>query len=169
MPPGVLIMLGRTISIALATLMAGCAAPAAQSASDTTAASVTGQPSMSAAPTLAFTVEEADEPPAGAIEILLTFGPKFEPEEVSASAGTIVFFLQNDQGDGPPATHNFWLGTSVDEPPLATSPVLSSGQAVVFTVEAVEPGTYTYWCTVPSPDGSPHSASGMVGTLTVTP
>src|SRR5688500_4023940 len=97
MPPVVLIMLGRTISIALPTLLAGCAAPAAQSASDTTAASVTGQPSMSAAPTLAFTVEEADEPPAGAIEILLTFGPKFEPEEVSASAGTIVFFLQNDQ------------------------------------------------------------------------
>ena len=162
-------MVERTIALALAILMAACAAPSAQSSSGTPADSIAGEPSMSAAPTLAFTVEEADEAPAGAIELLLTFGPTFEPEEVSAAAGTIVFFLQNDQGDGPPAAHNFLLGTSVEEQPLAASPILSSGQAVVFTVEGFEPGSYTYWCTVPSPDGSPHSASGMVGTLTVTP
>ena len=162
-------MLGRTTSIALAILMVGCAAPALQTDSGTPSASVAGALSASAAPTLAFTVEEADEPPAGAIEILLTFGPKFEPEEVSAEAGTIVFVLQNDQGDGPPAVHNFLLGTSLEASPLAASPILATGEGVVFTVEGVEPGSYVYWCTVPSPDGRPHSAYGMVGNLTVTP
>ena len=162
-------MVERTLALALAVLMAGCTAPPVQVASGHPAESVAGEPSMSAAPTLAFTVEEADEAPAGAIEILLTFGPMFEPEEVSAAAGTIVFFLQNDQGDGPPAAHNFLLGTSMEEPPLAASPTLSSGQAVLFTVEGVEPGTYTYWCTVPSPDGRSHAVYGMVGKLTVTP
>ena len=162
-------MRGRAISLTVAILMFGCAAPSAQSATGTPAGSIAGEPSVSAAPTLAFTVQEADQAPAGAIEILLTFGPVFEPEEVSAAAGTIVFFLQNDQGDGPPAAHNFLLGTSMEEPPLAASPTLSSGQAVVFTVEGVEPGTYTYWCTVPGPDGRSHAVYGMVGTLTVTP
>jgi plastocyanin len=162
-------MLGRAISLAFAILITACATPSAQTASGTPAASVVGEPSMSAAPTPAFTVEEADKAPAGSIEILLTFGPVFEPEEVSTPAGTIAFFLQNDQGDGPPAVHNFLLGTSMEEPPLATSPILATGEGVVLTVDGVEPGTYTYWCTVPSPDGQSHAMDGMVGTLTVTP
>ena len=162
-------MLGRTISMALAILMAACAAPSAPASSGTPQGSFISDPSMSAAPTLAFTVEEADEAPSGAIELLLTFGPKFEPEEISARPGTIVFFLDSDKGDGPPAAHNFLLGRSQEEPPLARSPILANGDAVVLTVEGVEPGTYVYWCTVPSPDGAPHSEYGMVGTLTVTP
>jgi plastocyanin len=162
-------MPGRTTSIALAILMAACTAPSVQTAGGTPAGSLVSAPPVSAAPTLSFTVEEADEAPAGAIELLLTFGPRFEPEEVSASAGTVVFFLQNDQGDGPPAVHNFLLGTSEEGPPLVSSPILSTGESVVLTVHDVEPGTYVYWCTVPSPDGRPHSAYGMVGTLTVTP
>lgn len=161
-------MVGRTSSVALAVLMVGCASVPGQTATGGPS-SIEGAASEPAAPTLAATVEETRETPAGAIEILLTFGPKFEPGEVSAPAGTIVFFLQNDQGDGPPAIHNFLLGTSIEGPPLAASPTLATGEAVVFTVEGVEPGTYVYWCTLPSPDGSPHSAAGMVGTLTVTP
>ena len=58
------------------------------------------------------------------IEILLTFGPKFEPEEATAHAGDVVFFLRNDKGDGPPAVHNFLIGSDVDSPPLAASPTL---------------------------------------------
>jgi plastocyanin len=162
-------MVSRTVALALLALLAACASVPPQSSSGEPTGSIAGEASLSAAPTLAATAEEATEAPEGAIEILLTFGPKFEPEEVSAPAGTIVFFLQNDQGDGPPAIHNLLLGTSMDDPPLAASPTLATGEAVVFTVEGVEPGTYLYWCTLPSPDGSPHSAAGMVGTLTVTP
>lgn len=162
-------MVGRTILIWLAVLMVACAPVPGNATGDRSSGSIGSASTEPAAPTLAATAEEADEAPAGAIEILLTFGPKFEPEEVSAPAGTIVFFLRNDQGDGPPAIHNFLLGTSIEEPPLAASPTLATGQAVVFTVDGVEPGTYVYWCTLPSPDGSPHSAAGMVGTLTVTP
>jgi plastocyanin len=161
-------MVSRTTFVALVILMIGCVGQPAQTASNSPS-SISTEPSVSAAPTLAFAVESADEAPAGAIEILLTFGPKFEPEEVTASAGTIVFFLQNDQGDGPPAVHNFLLGTSIEEPPLASSPILAPGEAILFTVDGVEPGTYLYWCTVPSPDGQSHAYYGMVGTLTVTP
>lgn len=124
--------------------------------------------SESVAPTLEATVEEASEAPAGAIEILLTFGPKFEPEEVTAQAGDVVFFLRNDKGDGPAAVHNFLIGPDLDSPPLAASPTLMHGESIVFTVYGLDAGTYTYWCTLPSPDGAPHSQYGMVGTLTVT-
>jgi plastocyanin len=126
-------------------------------------------PEVSAAPTLSTSFVEDRRAPAGAIEVLLTFGPTFEPEEATARPGTVVFFLKNDKGDGPPALHNFLLGTSVDAPALATSPTLASGFAGTFTVEGLEPGTYTYWCTVLGPDGRTHSQMGMTGTLTVTP
>ena len=99
----------------------------------------------------------------------MTFGPTFEPEEATAQAGTVVFFLRNDKGDGPPALHNFLLGASVEDPPLAISPTLASGFSGTFTVEGLEPGTYSYWCTVLGPDGTAHSQMGMTGTLTVTP
>ena len=124
--------------------------------------------SESVAPSLHATVEEASEAPAGAIEMLLTFGPKFEPEEVTAQAGDVVFFLRNDKGEGPPAVHNFLVGRTLDSPPFAASPTLMHGESIVFTVHGLEAGTYTYWCTMPSPDGAPHSQYGMVGTLTVT-
>ena len=80
-----------------------------------------------------------------------------------------MFALRNDKGDGPPALHNFLLGTSVDEPPLVSSPSLASGFSGTLTVEGIEAGTYTYWCTILGPDGTPHSQMGMTGTLTVTP
>ena len=43
-----------------------------------------------------------------------------------------------------------------------------NGESILFTVYGLEAGTYTYWCTLPSPDGAPHSQYGMVGMLTVT-
>ena len=124
--------------------------------------------SESAAPTLRATVEEASEAPAGAIDVLMTDGPDFEPDEVTAESGDLVFFLHNDKGAGPAILHNFFLGTDVDSLPLAASPALMHGESVVFTVYGIEPGTYTYWCTVPALDGRPHSQLGMTGTLTVT-
>ena len=126
-------------------------------------------PVPSAAPTLAATFERDAEVPEGAIEILMTFGPDFEPKAATAKAGTVVFALRNDKGDGPPALHNFLLGKSVEEPPFANSPSLASGFSGTLTVEGLEAGTYTYWCTILGPDGTPHSQMGMTGTLTVTP
>ena len=123
--------------------------------------------SESAAPTLLAIVEEASEAPAGSIEILLTCCPDFEPKEATAQAGDVVFFLHNDNGDAPPALHNFFLGSDVESPPLAASPTLAQGESIVFTVSGIEPGTYTYWCTVAAPDGTLHSQAGMTGTLTV--
>lgn len=127
---------------------------------------------QSASPRQAAHFEEVDpfsEPPAGSVEILMTFGPSFDPEEATATSGDVTIFLRNDKGDGPPAAHNFMLGTSVDEPPLVTTTMLGSGQAGILTIEDLAPGTYTYWCTIIGPDGMPHSDMGMIGTLTVTP
>jgi plastocyanin len=89
----------------------------------------------------------------------------FVPEEATAKAGTVTFFLRNDPGD----VHNFLLGTAVDAPPLAKSPVMGSSETGILTIEELAPGTYAYWCTVPDRLGTPHWQDGMVGTLTVTP
>ena len=123
--------------------------------------------SESVAPTLQATVEEASEAPAGAIDILMTDGPDFDPKEVTAAAGDLVFFLRSAEVNGR-IVHNFFIGSDVDRPPLAKGPTLQAGDSVVFTVYGIEPGTYTYWCTVPSIDGQPHWQHGMIGTLTVT-
>jgi plastocyanin len=163
----------RAAMAGLAIALAACGAgtPAASSGEPTSEAS--SEPTMeSTAPSFAASFEEVEpfaDAPAGSIEIVMTFGPMFEPEEATTSAGTVTLFLRNDKGDGPPAAHNFLLGTAVDAPPLAASPLMGSGEAGILTIEDVPPGTYAYWCTIPSPDGKPHSAYGMVGTLTVTP
>ena len=153
----------------IALAVAACAGTPAQSP-EPTGAHDSHSPisSESVAPTLQATVEEASEAPAGAIDILMTCCPSFEPTDVTAEAGDVVFFLRNDKGDGLAAVHNFFLGTDVDAPPLAASPTLMHGESLVFTVYGLEAGTYTYWCTIPAPDGRPHSAFGMIGTLTVT-
>jgi plastocyanin len=159
----------RVAAALIALMLSACAGTAAQTPEQTEAHdSHSPVSSASAAPTLQTTVEETGRAPAGAIEILLTFGPKFEPEEATAQAGDVAFFLRNDKGDGPPAVHNFVIGSDVDSPPLAASPTLMNGESILFTVYGLEAGTYTYWCTLPSPDGAPHSQYGMVGTLTVT-
>ena len=63
----------------------------------------------------------------------------------------------------------FFIGSDIESPPLAKAPTLPHGDSVAFTVYGIEPGTYTYWCTVPTLDGSrTHAQVGMTGTLTVT-
>ena len=158
--------------IALAIVASACSAgePTAQTASPT--AEESAETTESATPTLAASFEEVEpfaDAPEGSVEILMTFGPTFVPEEAKTKAGTVTFFLKNDKGDGPPAAHNFLLGTAVDASPLASSPLMGSGEAGILIIEDLAPGTYAYWCTIPSPDGQPHSHYGMVGTLTVTP
>ena len=158
----------RMAAALITVMLAACAGTPAQTPEQTEdhdSHSPAG--SGSAAPTLQTTVEETGSAPAGAIAILLTFGPKFEPEEATAQAGDVAFFLRNDKGDGRPAVDNFLIGTDVDSPPFAASPTLMNGESILFTVYGLEAGTYTYWCTL-RPDGAPHSQYGMVGTLTVT-
>ena len=163
----------RLAILALTIALAACGTGIAPSeTAESPGESPTHGATHSAAPPQGFTFEETEpyaDAPEGSVEILMTFGPDFEPKEATAKAGTVTFFLKNDKGDGPPAAHNFLLGTSVDAPPLASSPLMGSGETGILTIEDLAPGTYTYWCTIPSPDGAPHSQYGMVGTLTVTP
>lgn len=156
---------GRGPSIVMALLLLGaCGTQPAESTSQspTATASAAESTTPTPLPTLTATTAEASEAPPGAITIEMLFGPKFDPKEATAKAGTVVFFLHNpDPGGGE--SHNFNIGPELHKP-LAMSPILRLGQAVVFTVEGLEPGTYTYWCTF-----NGHEAFGMVGTLTVTP
>jgi plastocyanin len=41
--------------------------------------------------------------------------------------------------------------------------------ATIAATMNVEPGNYVYFCVIPSPDGAPHVAKGMMKTLTVVP
>ena len=49
-------------------------------------------------------------------------------------------------------------GSTIDR-----SDLMSAGDTLVFTVNSIPAGTYTYFC-----DQSGHEASGMKGTLTIT-
>jgi plastocyanin len=162
-------MTRRPLALVLLAALTACASGGTEgtavTAPTTTEESASSEPS--AAPTLSTTFVEQSRAPEGAIEILMLF-PKFEPKVASAEAGTVAFFLKNERGDVRPLLHNFLLGTAIDAPPLAVSPILASETSGTFTVHGLEPGTYTYWCTVPSGDGTPHYQLGMVGTLTVT-
>jgi plastocyanin len=161
--------MSRMTAALIALVLAACAGTPSETPERTEAHdSHSPVSSESAAPTLQATAEEASEAPAGAVEILLTCCPDFEPKEATAQAGAVVFFLHNDNGDAPPALHNFVIGSDLESPPLAASPTLAQGESIVFTVSGIEAGTYTYWCTVAAPDGTLHSQAGMTGTLTVT-
>ncbi len=164
-------MTKRALALVLVAALTACASGGTEgtpvTAPTTTEESASSEPS--AAPTLSTTFVEESRAPEGAIEILMLPLAKFEPNVASVEAGTVAFYLKNVQADVRPLLHNFLLGTAIDAPPLAVSPTLASETSGTFTVHGLEPGIYTYWCTVPSPgDGTPHYALGMVGTLTVT-
>jgi plastocyanin len=96
--------------------------------------------------------------PAGSIKVTMTEF-KFDPSTINAPAGKVVFFVVNA---GNNTSHDFIIrdtgGTRV-----AGSELISAGDSVVFTVDNIAAGTYTYFCDQPG-----HEASGMKGTLTVT-
>lgn len=99
--------------------------------------------------------------PSDAITIAIPGGPRFTPDQLTAQAGTVVFFLDMQEAD---VVHNMLIASEVGDPPLAKSAVLEPGQSVIFTVHGLEPGSYEFWCTFEG-----HLAGGMKGTLTVTP
>ena len=117
-------------------------------------------------PGVQATAEPAEEAPAGAVTITVSHEARFHPDEVTVSADAAVFFLVYE---GEPIVvagyHNLHIGLDLPPTPaLVSSPMLGAGDALVFTVTGLEPGTYRYWCSV-----NDHYTFGMVGTLTVTP
>jgi plastocyanin len=122
-------------------------------------------------PTLASTTEKASTAPAGAIQITLALPdakPRFQPDHVSAPAGTVVFFLRNVPNPIVRPDHIMVIGPAVGQE-LARTPRIRPDETVTFTVEDLAPGTYAYWCTIPGLNGLSHEALGMVGSLSVIP
>jgi plastocyanin len=93
--------------------------------------------------------------------------PRFVPDTVAAPSGTVVFFLTSVPVSGTFGPHHeMALGTRIGTP-LARSDAVQPGRSATFTVEAVPPGTYRFWCSIDTGHG-PHHTLGMVGMLTVT-
>jgi plastocyanin len=97
------------------------------------------------------------EPSGGGTTLELAADPgggfSFDKKTLEAPAGTITIHLTNDSS----VPHDIGVkGDSVDE----VSDTVMQGE-VSLTVD-LEPGTYTFYCSVPG-----HEAGGMAGTLTV--
>jgi plastocyanin len=95
--------------------------------------------------------------PDGSIKVTMTEF-KFDPPTVSAPNGKVVFYLVNAGS----TSHDLIIRDSSNTR-ISGSELISAGDTVVFTVDSIPAGTYTYFC-----DQSGHEASGMKGTLTIT-
>ena len=127
-----------------------------------TAPPATARPSAVGA--IEMTFEPASQPPAGAIELVLTVGPTtpiFVPDEITAPAGAVVLFLTNPGLLGE--FHDFQFGTERGITRAETRPI-RPGESLVATFEDLSPGNYVFWCKIAN-----HDRLGMVGTLTVEP
>lgn len=79
----------------------------------------------------------------------------FDPPDLTATTGELEIALENT-GD---IEHNFAIeGVQGDEPIVEDVPGGASGRGTV----SLEPGEYTFYCSVPG-----HRENGMEGTLTV--
>lgn len=113
---------------------------------------------LAAAVALAACGGGAGDGPAGdadgtAFDVLGTDGLAFEPSELSAPAGEVTVELTSEPG----VRHTFVIEELADREIVAVAP----GETASGTVE-LEPGTYTFYCSVPG-----HREAGMEGTLTV--
>lgn len=95
--------------------------------------------------------------PAGSTKVTMTEF-KFDPANITVPHGTAVFFLVNSGT----TQHDMAIRDSTGNR-LAVSELVSAGDSVTFTINNIDPGTYTIFCTQQG-----HEASGMKGTLTVT-
>ena len=95
--------------------------------------------------------------PAGSTKVVMTEF-KFDPGDISVSHGKVVFWLVNSGNTQHDLAIRNQSGSTV-----ATSELVSAGDAKEFDVDNLAAGTYTIYCTQPG-----HEASGMKGTLTVT-
>jgi plastocyanin len=161
------------VLVALMITITGCGAAGASISSPTSA--------PTPMPTLASSTEKMGDAPAGAIPIIMTAvdaGPRFQPDNVTAKAGTVVFFLKNLPGKffspdhnlqiGPASTQFYADGSIRSGQVLAGTPHIAANESAIFTVNNLAPGTYLFWCSVEAANAN-HEANGMVGTLTITP
>lgn len=95
--------------------------------------------------------------PSGSIKVTMTEF-KFDPADLNASSGKVVFFLVNSGS----TQHDLAIRDSSNNR-VAVSELVSPGDSIVFTVDNITAGKYTIYCSQPG-----HEASGMKGTLTVT-
>jgi plastocyanin len=95
--------------------------------------------------------------PAGSTKVTMTEF-KFDPSSITVSHGKVTFFLVN----AGTTQHDLAIRDKSNNR-FAVSELVSAGDSSVFTVETIDAGTYTIYCTQQG-----HEASGMKGTLTVT-
>jgi uncharacterized cupredoxin-like copper-binding protein len=96
--------------------------------------------------------------PAGSILVTMTEF-KFDPGTISTPSGKVEFFVVNA---GNNTSHDMIIRDSAGKR-IAGSTLVSAGDSVVFTVDSIAAGTYTFYCDQPG-----HESSGMKGVLTVT-
>lgn len=95
--------------------------------------------------------------PAGSKQVTMT-EYKFAPSDVSVPHGKVIFWLVNSGN----IAHDLAIRDSSNNR-IATSDLISAGDAKEFDVNDIPAGTYTIFCSQPG-----HESSGMKGTLTVT-
>ena len=95
--------------------------------------------------------------PAGSTKVTMTEF-KFDPADITVPHGKVVFYLVNAGN----TQHDLAIRDSSNNR-LAVSELASAGDSIVFTVDNIDAGTYTIYCTQQG-----HEASGMKGKLTVT-
>lgn len=123
---------------------------------------------------------ETQPPTQNVVEVGLTEYAFEMPDEVTG--GTITFQAQNSGSQphevgfaaikGDQGLEEVMSAVERGEPPrftedLAGIPVVSPGIETSMTRELDE-GSYAFWCFLPTPEGEPHAAEGMVKVFTVT-
>jgi plastocyanin len=95
--------------------------------------------------------------PAGSIKVTMTEF-KFDPGDISAPAGKVVFYLVNAGN----TSHDLFIRDNTGKK-IAGSDLVSAGDSSVFTADSIAAGNYVIYCDQPG-----HESSGMKGTLTIT-
>ncbi|HET8786258.1 MAG TPA: plastocyanin/azurin family copper-binding protein [Candidatus Limnocylindrales bacterium] len=110
-----------------------------------------GSPAASAAP------GGGGAPPEGSIP-LVAQGFAFDKKEITVPAGQpFTIFLENKDGPGTP--HDVEIRTA-DGKPIKAVPPTEGGQSLAYEYDALEPGDYTFICSI-------HPIPAMTGTLKV--
>ena len=94
--------------------------------------------------------------PKGSIDVKLTEF-KFAPSTITAKAGSVTFFLENNGT----TSHDMVIFDGTGKQ-VGASSLIQAGDTDTLTV-TLDAGTYTFKCTQPG-----HADSGMKGTISVT-
>jgi plastocyanin len=149
---------GRRIVILLALLVAALALVGAGCGGDEEAAAPPPAEAPPAEPPAEEPAATGEEPAAGATELQLAADPSgqlaFDKTSLEAPAGEVSIVLTNDS----PVPHDVSIeGNGVD-----VEGEIFSGGGTRTTSADLQPGEYTFYCSVPG-----HRDAGMEGTLTV--